>query len=166
MVLLHWCLLWLLLPLTSRTQKLPTRDEELFQMQIRDKAFFHDSSVIPDGAEISSYLFKDTPRRYCPCCACWFMFINRLHRRQPPSRWSLESQPLSSIMCAYVWYVGWNWNYFNKNGSSNICICGRIVPGDRMKFWEIQIVKNWQQLFLSLYFKQLGVRGVSKYAYL
>ncbi|OBS81802.1 hypothetical protein A6R68_24208, partial [Neotoma lepida] len=64
MVLLHWCLLWLLLPLTSRTQKLPTRDEELFQMQIRDKTFFHDSSVIPDGAEISSYLFKDTPRRY------------------------------------------------------------------------------------------------------
>ncbi|XP_005360685.1 protein NDNF [Microtus ochrogaster] len=64
MLLLHWCLLWLLLPLTLRTQKLPTRDEELFQMQIRDKTFFHDSSVIPDGAEISSYLFKDTPRRY------------------------------------------------------------------------------------------------------
>lgn len=33
-------------------------------MQIRDKAFFHDSSVIPDGAEISSYLFRDTPKRY------------------------------------------------------------------------------------------------------
>nr|XP_008266126.1 protein NDNF isoform X2 [Oryctolagus cuniculus] len=64
MVLLHCCLLWLLLPLSSRTQKLPTRDEELFQMQIRDKAFFHDSSVIPDGAEISSYLFRDTPKRY------------------------------------------------------------------------------------------------------
>ncbi|XP_007087666.1 protein NDNF [Panthera tigris] len=64
MVPLHWCLLWLLLPLSSRTQKLPTRDEELFQMQIRDKAFFHDSSVIPDGAEISSYLFRDTPKRY------------------------------------------------------------------------------------------------------
>ncbi|KAL0594340.1 Protein NDNF, partial [Plecturocebus cupreus] len=64
MVLLHWCLLWLLFPLSSRTQKLPTRDEELFQMQIRDKAFFHDSSVIPDGAEISSYLFRDTPKRY------------------------------------------------------------------------------------------------------
>ncbi|KAG8512603.1 Protein NDNF [Galemys pyrenaicus] len=64
MVPLHWCLLWLLLPLGSRTQKLPTRDEELFQMQIRDKAFFHDSSVIPDGAEISSYLFRDTPKRY------------------------------------------------------------------------------------------------------
>ncbi|XP_070647112.1 protein NDNF [Bos indicus] len=64
MVPLHWCMLWLLLPLSSRTQKLPTRDEELFQMQIRDKAFFHDSSVIPDGAEISSYLFRDTPKRY------------------------------------------------------------------------------------------------------
>ncbi|KAL1763718.1 NDNF, partial [Sigmodon hispidus] len=63
-MVLPWCLLWLLLPLTSRTQKLPTRDEELFQMQIQDKAFFHDSSVVPDGAEISSYLFKDTPRRY------------------------------------------------------------------------------------------------------
>ncbi|NWR00181.1 NDNF protein, partial [Paradoxornis webbianus] len=57
-------LLLLLLPLESRPQKLPTRDEELFQMQIRDKAFFHDSSVIPDGAEISSYLFRDTPKRY------------------------------------------------------------------------------------------------------
>ncbi|NWT72682.1 NDNF protein, partial [Prunella himalayana] len=57
-------LLLLLLPLHSRPQKLPTRDEELFQLQIRDKAFFHDSSVIPDGAEISSYLFRDTPKRY------------------------------------------------------------------------------------------------------
>ncbi|NXV03307.1 NDNF protein, partial [Cettia cetti] len=57
-------LLLLLLPLNSRPQKLPTRDEELFQMQIRDKSFFHDSSVIPDGAEISSYLFRDTPKRY------------------------------------------------------------------------------------------------------
>ncbi|XP_010128822.1 PREDICTED: LOW QUALITY PROTEIN: protein NDNF-like [Chlamydotis macqueenii] len=54
----------LLLPLSSRPQKFPTRDEELFQMQIRDKAFFHDSAVIPDGAEISSYLFRDTPKRY------------------------------------------------------------------------------------------------------
>lgn len=33
-------------------------------MQVRDKAFFHDSSVLPDGAEISSYLFQDTPKRY------------------------------------------------------------------------------------------------------
>uniref|UniRef100_A0A8C3RCC4 Protein NDNF n=1 Tax=Cyanoderma ruficeps TaxID=181631 RepID=A0A8C3RCC4_9PASS len=57
-------LLLLLLPLDCRPQKLPTRDEELFQMQIRDKAFFHDSAVIPDGAEISSYLFRDTPKRY------------------------------------------------------------------------------------------------------
>ncbi|XP_055800240.1 protein NDNF-like [Salvelinus fontinalis] len=45
-------------------QKLPTRDEGLFQMQIRDKTLFHDSSVIPDGAEISGYLFRDTPKRY------------------------------------------------------------------------------------------------------
>ncbi|NXO77968.1 NDNF protein, partial [Sitta europaea] len=57
-------LLLLLLPLGARPQKLPTRDEELFQLQIRDKAFFHHSSVIPDGAEISSYLFRDTPKRY------------------------------------------------------------------------------------------------------
>ncbi|XP_074946266.1 protein NDNF isoform X1 [Phalacrocorax aristotelis] len=64
MLLLRCPLLLLLLPLSSRPQKLPTRDEELFQMQIRDKAFFHDSSVIPDGAEISSYLFRDTPKRY------------------------------------------------------------------------------------------------------
>ncbi|XP_035271034.1 protein NDNF [Anguilla anguilla] len=47
-----------------RAQKLPTRDEELFQMQVRDKALFHDSSVVPDGAEISGYLFRDTPKRY------------------------------------------------------------------------------------------------------
>ncbi|XP_062482615.1 protein NDNF isoform X1 [Pezoporus occidentalis] len=64
MLLLCCPLLLLLLPLSSRPQKLPTRDEELFQMQIWNKAFFHDSSVIPDGAEISSYLFRDTPKRY------------------------------------------------------------------------------------------------------
>jgi hypothetical protein len=44
-------------------QKLPTRDEGLFQMQIRDKTLFHDTSIIPDGAEISGYLFRDTPKR-------------------------------------------------------------------------------------------------------
>ncbi|XP_007495602.2 protein NDNF [Monodelphis domestica] len=64
MVLLCWGVLWLLLSLTSWAQKLPTRDEELFQMQIQDKAQFHDSSVLPDGAEISSYLFRDTSKRY------------------------------------------------------------------------------------------------------
>ncbi|KAM9580708.1 protein NDNF isoform 1-T1 [Guaruba guarouba] len=64
MLLLRCLMLLLLLPLSSMPQKLPTRDEELFQMQIRDTAFFHDSSVIPDGAEISSYLFRDTPKRY------------------------------------------------------------------------------------------------------
>ncbi|XP_066090022.1 protein NDNF [Saccopteryx bilineata] len=61
---LRWWLLCLLLPLGSQAQKFPTRDEELFQMQIRDKTFFHDSSVIPDGAEISSFLFRDTPKRF------------------------------------------------------------------------------------------------------
>ncbi|KAF1386166.1 hypothetical protein PFLUV_G00115330 [Perca fluviatilis] len=50
--------------LGALAQKLPTRDEGLFQMQIRDKSLFHDSSVIPDGAEISGYLFRDTPKRY------------------------------------------------------------------------------------------------------
>lgn len=54
-------LLWGLLGALG--QKLPTRDEGLFQMQIRDKSLFHDSSVIPDGAEISGYLFRDTPKR-------------------------------------------------------------------------------------------------------
>ncbi|XP_044536996.1 protein NDNF [Gracilinanus agilis] len=64
MVLLLWGVFWLLLPLTCWAQKLPTRDEELFQMQIQDKAQFHDSSMLPDGAEISSYLFRDTSKRY------------------------------------------------------------------------------------------------------
>ncbi|KAI5096109.1 protein NDNF, partial [Silurus meridionalis] len=58
------CFAVLLLSLSVLGQKLPTRDEGLFQMQIRDKALFHDSSVIPDGAEISGYLFRDTPKRY------------------------------------------------------------------------------------------------------
>ncbi|XP_068175533.1 protein NDNF [Antennarius striatus] len=56
--------LLVLLGLGTLAQKLPTRDEGLFQMQIRDKSLFHDSSVIPDGAEISGYLFRDTPKRY------------------------------------------------------------------------------------------------------
>lgn len=56
--------LLMVLVLGALAQKLPTRDEGLFQMQIRDKALFHDSSVIPDGAEISGYLFRDTPKRY------------------------------------------------------------------------------------------------------
>lgn len=56
-------MLLVLLGLGSVAQKLPTRDEGLFQMQIRDKSLFHDSSVIPDGAEISGYLFRDTPKR-------------------------------------------------------------------------------------------------------
>lgn len=55
--------LTVLLVLGAVAQKLPTRDEGLFQMQIRDKSLFHDSSVIPDGAEISGYLFRDTPKR-------------------------------------------------------------------------------------------------------
>ncbi|XP_028375344.1 protein NDNF [Phyllostomus discolor] len=60
-----WWLLWLLwLAPGAQAQKLPTRDEELFQEQTRDKALFHDSAVIPDRAEISSYLFRDTPKRY------------------------------------------------------------------------------------------------------
>ncbi|KAK5870432.1 hypothetical protein PBY51_025065 [Eleginops maclovinus] len=56
--------LLVLLGIGVSAQKLPTRDEGLFQMQIRDKTLFHDSSVIPDGAEISGYLFRDTPKRY------------------------------------------------------------------------------------------------------
>ncbi|XP_075943384.1 protein NDNF isoform X2 [Anarhichas minor] len=60
-----WCVVLLvLLGLGAVAQKLPTRDEGLFQMQIRDKSLFHDSSVVPDGAEISGYLFRDTPKRY------------------------------------------------------------------------------------------------------
>lgn len=55
--------LLLLLGLGCLAQKLPTRDEGLFQMQIRDKSLFHDSSVVPDGAEISGYIFRDTPKR-------------------------------------------------------------------------------------------------------
>ncbi|XP_005999407.1 protein NDNF [Latimeria chalumnae] len=65
MVYLPWSVtLLLVFAVSSRTQKLPTRDEELFQMQIQDKSLFHDSSVIPDGAEIGGYLFRDTPKRY------------------------------------------------------------------------------------------------------
>uniref|UniRef100_A0A8C3A2B8 Protein NDNF n=1 Tax=Cyclopterus lumpus TaxID=8103 RepID=A0A8C3A2B8_CYCLU len=62
--LLVLLVLLVLLGLGTVAQKLPTRDEGLFQMQIRDKSLFHDSSVIPDGAEISGYLFRDTPKRY------------------------------------------------------------------------------------------------------
>lgn len=64
MVPLPLWLLWLLLPLSPRAQKLPTRDEERFQRQARDRALFHDSEVLLDGAEIRGYLFRDTPKRY------------------------------------------------------------------------------------------------------
>lgn len=56
--------LCLLLGVGVLSQKLPTRDEGLFQMQIRDKTLFHDSSVLPDGAQITGYLFRDTAKRY------------------------------------------------------------------------------------------------------
>ncbi|XP_069778994.1 protein NDNF [Narcine bancroftii] len=65
MLITTWSMtLLLLLATKSRTQKLPTRDEELFQMQLRDNSLFHDSAIIPDGAEISSFLFRDAPKRY------------------------------------------------------------------------------------------------------
>ncbi|CAJ0954410.1 unnamed protein product [Ranitomeya imitator] len=63
MLLSHWYITLILLPICLNGQKLPTRDEELFQMQIKDKTMFHDSSVVPDGAEINGYLFRDNPKR-------------------------------------------------------------------------------------------------------
>lgn len=60
----HWYAILVLLPVCLKSQKLPTRDEELFQMQIKEKSVFHDSSIVPDGAEIGGYLFRDNPKRY------------------------------------------------------------------------------------------------------
>ncbi|XP_036306309.1 protein NDNF [Pipistrellus kuhlii] len=57
-------LLWLLLPLGPQAQKLPTRNEARFQRQVLDQALFQDSAVLPDGAEVRGYLFRDTPKRY------------------------------------------------------------------------------------------------------
>ena len=97
---LRWWLLWLVLALGVQTQKLPTRDEGLFQIQIRDKALFHDSSVIPDGAEISSYLFRDTPKRYAPSSPSLISNPVRdapLSERKVPSQQEKMGVPLPSL---------------------------------------------------------------------
>ncbi len=42
----------LVVSIITKAQRLPTRDEELFLHQMRHPEAFHDSSLLPDGAEV------------------------------------------------------------------------------------------------------------------
>ncbi|XP_071953618.1 protein NDNF-like [Antedon mediterranea] len=48
----------------TQCQSLPTRDEELFIHQMRNPETFHDSGLIPDGAEVNAYAVTETITRY------------------------------------------------------------------------------------------------------
>ena len=48
-------------------QKLPTRDEDHFRFQISHADIFYDTKLLPDGAEVTTYLYKSMPRRYVIC---------------------------------------------------------------------------------------------------
>ena len=41
-------------------QQLPTRDEEIFRLQMANPESVADTKVLPDGAETKDYVFKDT----------------------------------------------------------------------------------------------------------
>ena len=45
-------------------QKLPTRDEDHFQFHISHAEIFYDTKLLPDGAEVMSYLLRGVWRRY------------------------------------------------------------------------------------------------------
>jgi hypothetical protein len=41
-------------------QQLPTRDEEVFMLQMANPESVADTKVLPDGAETKGYVFKDS----------------------------------------------------------------------------------------------------------
>ncbi|XP_033124498.1 protein NDNF-like isoform X2 [Anneissia japonica] len=48
----------------ARCQSLPTRDEELFIHQMKNPETFHDSRLIPDGAEVKAYAMTSSLSPY------------------------------------------------------------------------------------------------------
>ncbi|CAH1795624.1 unnamed protein product [Owenia fusiformis] len=54
----------LMIFIETESQKLPTRDESQFHYQMQQKEVFHDSMLLPDGAEIRAYLLDLVARRY------------------------------------------------------------------------------------------------------
>ena len=62
-----WCLLAVLAvmcPPHTGSQHLPTRDEDHFHFQINHAEIFHDTKLLPDGAEAITYMYNGTQRRY------------------------------------------------------------------------------------------------------
>jgi hypothetical protein len=51
----------------SDSQRLPSRDEGSFLLQSRHPEIFYDTKVIPDGAEVTSYLLKNGTLRRVLC---------------------------------------------------------------------------------------------------
>ena len=47
----------------STCQKLPTRDENHFHFQISQAEIFYDTKLLPDGAEVTAFLYKDIQKR-------------------------------------------------------------------------------------------------------
>lgn len=47
----------------TQGQRLPTRDEKHFQFQISHAEIFYDTKLLPDGAEVSSYIFHNELNR-------------------------------------------------------------------------------------------------------
>ena len=60
---LLFILLLSLLPKTS-SQKLPSGDESHFHFRISPAEIFHDTKHLPDGAEVTAYLFKDIVKKW------------------------------------------------------------------------------------------------------
>ncbi|XP_033968798.1 LOW QUALITY PROTEIN: protein NDNF [Trematomus bernacchii] len=121
-----WMVLLVLLGIGVFAQKLPTRDEGLFQMQIRDKTLFHDSSVIPDGAEISGYLFRGHAQKVRPNTCIMF--------RDTPKRFLYfvireDNTPLSVTVTPCDAPLEWRLSLqeLKEEGSSR---CSLLSPGE------------------------------------
>lgn len=61
-VLLIRVLLWIFIAKYSNNQELPTRDTD-YGFRINQRNLFYDTNRIPDGVEVSPYLFLNTTKK-------------------------------------------------------------------------------------------------------
>ena len=47
----------------GQCQHLPTRDENNFHFQIDHKEVFYDTKMLPDGAQVTAYIYNGTENR-------------------------------------------------------------------------------------------------------